>query len=111
MNDFIKEKKYLTLLSNQTKRRSYVLENANWLNCEVSEHEKVRIQKLRFTSFIRVQLKTYNKYIDLSSYITLGYFKLENDMVLSTMYNENDIVNYLAQKVLESKQRSKIVGL
>lgn len=111
MNDFIKEKKYLTLLSNQTKRREYVLESANWLKCETSEHEKVRIQKLKFTPFIRVQIQTYNKYIDLSSYNTLGYFKIENDMILSVMYTENDIVNYLAQKVLDSKQRGKLIGL
>ena len=107
MNDYIKEKKYLSLLSNQGKRKELVQEDSNWKIIEISERGKVRICSLRFTDFIKVQVQVYNKYLDHYRYQTLAYYLMLDGVIQSMQYSESDIVNKLAQMVLEYKQKEK----
>ncbi len=107
MNTFIKQKKYLSLLSNHSKRRTYVSEDCNWNTIETSENAKIRIQVLSFTPYVRVQLITYPSWAVVPQYKTLGYFRQEKDGISAVMYNESDIVGYLAQQVLENKQKMR----
>lgn len=107
MNNFLKYHKSLSLLSNHSKRKLYVSEDSNWNTVETSENAKIRIQVLSFTPFVRIQLQTFPCYSQLPEYKTLGYFKQDKGAISPLMYSESDIVNYISQLVLESKQKRR----
>ena len=106
MDDFRRERQLDRIWSNHDKRTAFVVCEDNWIMNE--ELPNIRIKALKFTPFIKVQVRVFNKWINQYMWQTATYHKTEDGKISNATYEFNSITDYMKQFAYTLKQERRL---